>query len=674
MYYPTCAYACHDGVSQYQLSCSMVMKPGSMGGGHHPMGKFMTDPDCYATDDNFLRSVAYCISSRCSDVPVSDLEYYWTHYLVGRYPGLPSPKEPYSVALLHADPPPRVVVPPGGLLNTTTLVSDKTYWESYNSDSSSEYTETKQTDFGLVLLITGVCIPIACSLLRFIPFPRSIAVRFNAYIIEPPLFGRRHREPFYGLALVPTRGQALLIAYFITINVVFSCVDYWLVSSTSFPEPEIDAWMNTISNRLGVFCFANFALLILYAGRNNILLTITDWSYSTFLLLHRWIAIICVLEACIHSVMKLRIALDFHDFFEEGKSKYWIWGTIATLSFCLILPMSILPLRQKLYNLFLASHFALAFLALIACYYHVYYRYENMWGYETWIYIGFALWGFERFMRLARMARNGIKKATITVVDEQYLRVDIPGVTAEGHAYLYFPTLSFRVWENHPFSVMGTMMLQEPSKTPNPSTTTTGENISRATSDIEKMPAAQESTLTSLDFSGTSTPQDQSPSFKPGLTFFISSTKKGLTNTLRQKTTLPVLVESSYAATALDELRRVPNCIVIAGGVGIAAMGPLLRTRGCRTRLFWGARSQAFVEAVKASLGPDVLVPNIVGEIAVGRRINVRAILESEVVGEDETAVVVCGPVTMADEVRQVVCELGRKGRHVKLFDEAFSW
>ncbi|OTA95273.1 hypothetical protein M434DRAFT_69573 [Hypoxylon sp. CO27-5] len=593
MYNPTCAYACHDALSEYQLSCSV---PGD-GDGHHHMGDtsrpaFVTLPDCYATDDNFLRSVSYCISTHCPDVPTSDLERYWDKFLVGRSPDQPVPKEPYTIALLHADPPPNTTASYTTLLNSTALVNEQTYLSVYNAHFYFEQTETRQSTYGLVDAFRTV-IPIACSLLRFVPFPKVVSSWFNAHFIDPPLFGRRHRNPVLNLAIMPTRGQAMLIAYFITINVVLSCAGYKLVLPNAFYGAKRDQLMVYIANRGGVLSLANLPLLVLYAGRNNFLLSITDWSYSTFVLLHRWIAILCTIEACIHSAMYLHIYLVAGFYSILSKEPFWICGIVATLSFCLLLPTSVLPIRQKMYNLFLSCHFIFAFTALMGVYFHIFHRFKHEWGYETWIYIAFAIWAFDRTMRFIRLARNGLKTAEITIIDENNIRVDIPGVTAQGHAFLYFPTLSWRVWENHPFSVMGTLMAQEPLKTSSPSTSTTGEN-------------------TSLPYTG---------------------------------------------------------------GVGITAVVPVLRTRsnGC-VRLFWGARSPQLVDAVKDVLGSSVLDPGIVGEISVGRRLNLREILEREVLEGSETAIVVCGPVEMADEVRAIVCELGRKGRTVKLVDEAFSW
>ena len=46
----------------------------------------------------------------------------------------------------------------------------------------------------------------------------------------------------------------------------------------------------------------NVVALFLFAGRNNVLLGVTDWSYGTYMLLHRvlgyWAVFLTVLYSC----------------------------------------------------------------------------------------------------------------------------------------------------------------------------------------------------------------------------------------------------------------------------------------------------------------------------------------------------------------------------------------
>lgn len=43
-----------------------------------------TEPECYATDDAFLQSLAYCISTHCQGTPSWELERYWKMNVAGR--------------------------------------------------------------------------------------------------------------------------------------------------------------------------------------------------------------------------------------------------------------------------------------------------------------------------------------------------------------------------------------------------------------------------------------------------------------------------------------------------------------------------------------------------------------------------------------------------------------
>ena len=208
-------------------------------------------------------------------------------------------------------------------------------------------------------------------------------------------------------------------------------------------------------------------------------------------------------------------------------------------------------------SFFLAWHVLLSIFTLIGCYWHILERFQRQWGYENWLYTAIAIWGFERAMRLARLARNGIKTAQVTVIDEDYVRVDIEGVSGSGHAYLYFPTLTWRVWENHPFSVASaTLPSRDRSGTLN------------FDSDVEKLGSSTGS-------SDSESPERQHKgSTKVGLCFLLRS-QTGMTRQLRQHATISVLVESAYGPH--EDLSQYSLLLCVAGGVGITACVPYLR-------------------------------------------------------------------------------------------------
>jgi hypothetical protein len=400
----------------------------------------------------------------------------------------------------------------------------------------------------IILITTSILLPVVASSFRCHLLPTRFASRLNAYFNYLPLIGSRHSVPTFNLIIMPTRGQSVFLFYLIAVNIIFCCVGYdsrqpnsWFASSTA----EIRSF---VGNRTGALSLVNIAISVLYAGRNNVLISLTDWSHTTYLLLHRWVASIATLQACIHSAIYLYNYMESGEHATEAKLDYWIWGVVATLGMVFLLPTSVLPLRQKFYELFLVWHVVLAWFVILGSLLHIILRFSKQWGYELWMYIAFAFWAFDRMHRLVRLARNGVRKAHITVIDEDYIRLDIPGITGEGQAYLYFPTLTWRVWENHPFSIAGGMLHNNTSDTVDHQKTSISSSASSAhasptaISDIEKSPK--------LAVTPTSKPASISTTPKLGLSFIIR-THSGTTALLRSRSSLPVLVEAPYTGSIL---------------------------------------------------------------------------------------------------------------------------
>lgn len=507
---------------------------------------------------------------------------------------------------------------------------------------------------------------------RFIPFPATWDAKFQARFILPPLIGNRHNVPFFNTFIMPTRGQALFIAYLIIINIILCAVGYQSAHPSSWYGSETIEIATYVSNRAGVLSFANIPVLFLYSGRNNVLLWLTNWSHSTFLLLHRWVAVICTIEACLHSAIYLQLYSADGTHSSESKLPYWYWGIIATLAMVILLPGSALQIRRRCYELFLAWHIFFSLLALIGCYLHIFYRYAHQWGYENWIYIAFGIWAFERGFRILRMIRNGILAAHISVVDDEYIKLEVPETTAIGHVYLYFPTLNWRIWENHPFSVMADVQQTGDTRTLKKSLDCLVEGKD-VTAKINITATGGVSGSESVHTSRQDSLQGHS-----GLLIYIR-TEAGITRHLRGKSQLPVLVESTYHPTSIvgKEITQAPNIIAIAGGVGVTAITPiLLGHRGYR-KLLWAVRSKALIDSVQETLG-ESRYEQLNAVIFHGQRMDVFRLLEDEVakVMGHELTVVVSGPPRMADEVRVVVARLIKSNTSVTLtfVEESFSW
>lgn len=281
-----------------------------------------------------------------------------------------------------------------------------------------------------------------------------------------------------------------------------------------------------------------------------------------------------------------------------------------------------------------------------------------------------AIWGFDRALRLAQMFRRGFKRAFISPIDSEYMRVDIPGVGAQGHVYPHFPTISsWKFWESHPFSVAGSSC--NDSKKP------------RYSSDLE-----QDSRMAS----GSGLPRRRqmtaTMSRKTGVTLFIK--QKGLIAKLCPLGTsqdgIPVMVEGSCSeeVTFLQEthLRPTPDyriMVCFAGGVGTTGALAFLDKFGGLTsygakRLFWSVRSMPLLYAVEGMLGEYTGAQGSERQwgdfdvsVSVGR-FSVRNVLqEHQEQVSGGTTMVVCGPANMADQVRIVVSTIAKSQKRSKV-------
>lgn len=677
MYKPTCAFACHDSITA-PLNCS-TEDAGDMSMSSKLIKRVAADDDsnsndtvvegdgwiimntpsgaCLCNNDFYLQTLAYCMSTKCAafSISVPDLEEYWLTNIPGSELVQPVPKVSYQQALGHVTQLPTTPLDNDILLNYTAMVPDDLWLPIYNSGANFEEAEDIHERYGLVVFLGGAVIPIGVSaLVRLIPWPASLLSKLHAYLIDPPVIGSRHSSPLAAGFIVPTCGQALFIAYIWLINLVLSAANYHPVLPNAW-LPSIK-WevLAYLGNRFGVLSFANLPLLILYSGRNNVLLWLTNWSHSTFLLLHRWISFICILQAILHSLIYLYVYTneEGYNHATESKLPYWYWGIIGTLSLIVLVPASSLQIRQRLYNhVFLPSHTVLAILTLVSCFLHIILRFERQWGYETWIYMAAAVWAFDRLARGLRIAgamisgRTFFGRAFVSVIDEEYYRLDlVPGVAASagGYLFLHFPTVSkWRFWESHPFSNPGiicrgdanrdrVLTLQNERRC-KPGTPQTYVNEIRG----NKVPSSD--LAASLDDSSSRRPAAFDTNEAPvniamvnsttKTTLFIRKSATGLTSRLVSHAAaaapsgLRVLIEPSYGrvVTFIQEgqpgsqfapSESFANILCIAGGVGITAIIPLLKNAGSFStvaevgskKVYWGVRSVELVRAVEDAL------------------------------------------------------------------------
>lgn len=695
LYEPACAHACWDAIAE-AINCtatdvsSAQFRDSKGKTVQRPTEDASNEPGTYCNAEygSYISTMAWCIHTHCKGVNEMELERFWWD----QGPGKDNATMPtYSQAWMYAKDHKKQPIRQNATLDYVGTVSEARWKSSYDNIFTMTNVEITHETFGLVLFLTCAIIPICLSLLRFFPWPAAFLSRFHAYVVDPPLIGSRNNQLIGDVFMMPTRGQAIFITYIWVMNIALACTGYWFLPGSNWYKNDTTQTIHHVSNRLGVLSFANIPLLMLFAGRNNILLWLTNWPRTTFLLMHRWIAVICMLEALIHTLVYFYDysvgweAMPLSDLVTKG---YWLWGAAGTVALLVIVMTAVQPLRRRAYELFVFIHIALSVVVLVGCYQHVVLRHGRQRGYETWVFVAVAVWGFDRVIRLLRAFRRGVKRAFISPVDSEYMRVDIPGVSARGHVYLHFPTISrWRLWESHPFSVAG-------SSTYNTNRFGYGLNLSKADD------AAIGYAISTPTHMAASFEKPDLTARKTGVTLFIKK-QTGMTARLGALNTgdvgIPVMMEGSYneEVTFLQENHLQPtpeyqNMICFAGGVGITGILPFLDKFGGLTshgskRLFWGVRSMPLVYAVEDMLGAyagargsERRWGDIDVSISFGRFSIRSALVEHLDQVSGGSIVVVCGPASMADQVRMVVTELAkrpeRKKAPLKLVVEAFTW
>jgi len=520
--------------------------------------------------------------------------------------------------------------------------------------------------------------------------------RVRPYLVYPSIIGTYHVRPLpWLLGNAPTVGQALYITMFFVLNLVLSSVNY----SSSQPHPWYfgprEETLAYIGYRTGHISYALLPLVILFSGRNNFLLWITNWSYSTYLLLHRWVARIFALHAIIHSITLLLCYRGTGSYSVQSKMPYWLWGIVATVLTCAMLVLSHLYFRRRSYEFFLILHILLAVLVIVGCWYHVILK----WGhnfYDDWLFAACAVWFFDRLVRVLRVLKNGVRGAVVTEIGPDHVRIDIPGVrwpVKPGTvSYAYFPTLNpLRPWENHPFSVNSTAVFRDYSRpalagkrTSSVTASLEGGHSSSSSDDnghpdIEKLPGKVATTSLA--------PEQQAQPASPtttsshpgtdGVTLIIKK-NQGLTRLLHSQARLPTLLDGPYPQHSSTSILQTDRLVLIGGGIGITGLLAFTRAGHRNAKLAWSVKSSAaaLVRVIEAVALRDA--PLTDREVVVGERLDIEGILHREAgAGYASVGVVVCGPPAMCDDVRARVAGLGRAGMggtRWELDVLAFSW
>ena len=483
----------------------------------------------------------------------------------------------------------------------------------------------------------------------------------------PSIIGTYHDRPLpYSIGNAPTLGQTGYIVVLTVLNIVFLTISY----DTLWPQKTMQWYSNHYQElmaywmwRTGALAFCQMPVLFLFSSRNNILLWLTNWSHSTYMLLHRWIARFFLLQTLLHSIISWVLYMDDGHYSKEVSMPLWYWGIVGTVAAVIIVLTSFLIIRQRAYELFLLTHIVMSVVCLVGCWYHVWVNDVGDFGYETFLYTTFAVWAFDRVARVGRILKTGMKRAIVTDIGPNIIRVDVPGIrwaSSPGHCvYVYFPTLHlWKPWENHPFSMVPTAMI-------------TGE-VTRDESRSESLPDTEKNQPVTVKTEPNS--NNQAAVYNnSGLTIFVRK-RMGMTNSLKMQDGLLTLVEGPYPCNPTKDILQTDRLLLIGGGIGITGLLPFIRCHP-NVKIYHSVRAddQCLVDAIQ-----PVLDRAREKHIVVGQRLDLDGILREEAgIGYLRIGVVMCGPAAMADAVRALVANVARDmaGRCAFVLEvDAFVW
>jgi predicted ferric reductase len=636
---------------------------------------------CVCSMDVFLETVAHCIESYSPSDSIAQAGYAFITETCQQYGDvlitesemvLMAQKAEEAIAI-NSSYNPTLTDAINAVFNMNTdlvLLNINTYEASWYSDWISQiFGAGILSYFGLVIILKSIhnlFYKAAPKILVF--FDKFKLIRFlRKRIFLPASFSMHHSasKNLRGFTLIiPVRSHSLFILGYCILNVVFVFPLY-----QSYEGEVSGTLASFIGNRTGFLALSQLPLLIVFGGRNNILLWITGWPIDTFNTFHRWVGRIIVIHVLVHALTYTANEALSDYFAQIWEVSYWRWGVAALFGGMIILFQSMHIFRSKKYEIFLIIHIAMAIVFIIGAWYHL----EIIGEGQRYNRAAVALWAFDRLIRLVRIGWSGpLSKARMILHNDDIVQMDID---YSGRWQPYPGSFVFihilrknKFWESHPFTIV-----------PIPDQKTKFKVFCRV---------------------------------KTGIT---EVTRKHLSNKPDHESEVRVLLEGPYGPS--HPVHHYANVVLLAGGIGVTGIysyaADLCRRKDLkiRVKLCWvmrdecsiswffdeieylrsdprfniqlyisqmGSENDSVYEGEEEKTAPANIgtTPTDENYIKVYRRPIVKEIVQQSIEESTGTlAIVSCGPGTMNDQARQCVAQnLELSSQRVDYFEESFSW
>lgn len=250
--------------------------------------------------------------------------------------------------------------------------------------------------------------------------------------------------------LIPSRMESLVSLGFFFLLIAFNAAEIKSIDNDPIFKLKTLALIRFTAVRTGVLSTVLIPLLLLFGGRNNFLMWLTRWKYSTFMAYHRWIGRWVVLMAFLHTLCYTKYFLLNGNYRVQMVKTYIVWGLVAVICGTIILFQGLLYLRRRWYEFFFVLHMLLAVFFVVGTWYHV----DDL-GYGQFMYASFAVWTFDKVLRAGKLLSFGFPQSQINLLDDR-IEVIVPrpmfwNPVVGGYAWLYFGNKA-QFWQSHPFT------------------------------------------------------------------------------------------------------------------------------------------------------------------------------------------------------------------------------
>jgi len=283
------------------------------------------------------------------------------------------------------------------------------------------------------------------------------------YLTYAPLWKDRHNREIWvtdsiSLGCVPSRGRFMIIAMYTITNLAYCLVLPY--------DRDRNLVLVNLRGRTGMLAALNMIPTILFALRNNPLISWLQTPYDTFNLFHRWLGRIVVIEGILHTVAWIAVTHNQGSWSAVNMgltggphAGSYMAGMVGAAAGLIISIQAWSPIRHAFYETFLNVHKLMALTFLIGVYIHL--KWDNL-PQVPWAIVCFVLYGGEYFARIfIILYHNYSRKYGWTEVEVEALDAEASRLTFKlprpwhpkpgAHVHVYIPTLSWL--SSHPFSV-----------------------------------------------------------------------------------------------------------------------------------------------------------------------------------------------------------------------------